>query len=229
MTMKRRVKFIGVAASVIALLIAPAALAAATVTIESPRGGFTTKRIQEIRGSVAGFTGSRATLVMNGIPQAIPLTAGRFSLNAVVSPGVNIVEVTAGDASDRVSFYAQVAPRDVKVVLTWDTPTDVDLWVIDPKGEKCYYAHRATKSGGNLDVDITAGYGPETFTMAKALYGVYSVQVQYYSSHEAPVTRVNVYVVLNEGSPREERSSFQFVMTKEHQVYHITQFQIEGE
>jgi len=228
MIMKGKMKLI-IAAAAIALLIAPSALEAASVTIESPRGGFTTRRIQEVKGSITGYAAARATLVMNGIPQTIPVTGGRFSVSAVVSPGVNIVEVSAGDASDRVSFYAQVAPRDVKVVLTWDTPTDVDLWVIDPRGEKCFYAHRSTKSGGNLDVDITAGFGPETFSMATALPGVYSVQVQYYSSHEAPVTRVNVYVVLNEGGPREERSSHQFVMTKEHQVYHITQFQIEGE
>ena len=53
----------------------------------------------------------------------------------------------------------------------------MDLWVIDPTGEKCFYANRSIKSGGNLDVDVTTGYGPETFSMAKALPGGYSVQV----------------------------------------------------
>lgn len=202
---------------------------AATVNIESPRGGFTSSRIQKISGTVSGFNGNRATLVINGIPQTIALVNGRFSINAVVSPGNNLVEVKAGGASDRVSFFAKVSRRDIKVVLTWDTETDVDLWVIDPKGEKCYYAARATKNGGNLDVDITTGFGPETFTMAKALPGTYTVQVQYYSSNSAPATRVEVYLVLYEGTPSEERKQFSFVMTKEHQIYHLTEFQIEGE
>lgn len=204
-------------------------LLAATAVIDSPRGGFTTKNIQQIKGHVTGFTGSRATLVINGIPQTIPLNDGQFALNSVVAPGVNMIEFIAGEARDRVSFFAKVPGRDVKVVLTWDTPTDVDLWVIDPDGEKCYYGNRATKNGGNLDVDITSGFGPETFTMARSKPGTYSVQVQYYSSYGLPVTRVNVYTIINEGTPKEERRSFQFVMTAPEQVYHICDFQIDAE
>jgi uncharacterized protein YfaP (DUF2135 family) len=210
-----------------AILAGSSELFAATATILSPRGGFTTQRVQEIKGQVTGFAGNRATLVINGIPQTIPLSNGTFSINAVVSPGINMVELIAGDARDRVSFFAKVSGRDIKVILTWDTPTDVDLWVIDPTGEKCYYGSRSTKSGGNLDVDITTGFGPETFTMGKALPGNYSVQTQYYSSQSSPVTRVNVYVVLYEGTPKEQRKQFQFVMTAEHQVYHICDFSIE--
>jgi len=204
-------------------------LFAANVFIESPRGGFTTSRVQEIKGSVSGTTLDRALLIINGIPQTIPLTNGRFMLNAVVSPGVNLIECRAGGVSDKVSFYAKVPGRDIKTVLTWDTPTDVDLWVIDPNGEKCYYGNRSVKSGGNLDVDVTNGYGPETYTMAKALPGGYSVEVQYYSAQESPVTRVNVYLVLYEGTQKEERRQFEFVMTRPEQVYHITDFQIENE
>jgi uncharacterized protein YfaP (DUF2135 family) len=202
-------------------------LFAATVVIDSPRGGYTTKWVQEIKGKVTGYNGKMATLVMNGIPQGLILNNGNFSINAVVAPGVNLVEVIAGDARDRVSFFAKVPSRDIKVVLTWDTPTDVDLWVIDPTGEKCYYGNRSSKSGGNLDVDITAGYGPETFTMAKALPGNYSVETQYFSSNGQAATRVNIYVLIYEGTPKEERKQFQFVMTKGEQVYHICDFQID--
>jgi len=209
------------------MLSAMVPLHAATATILSPRGGFTTKRVQEIKGRVEGISGNRATLIINGIPQTIPLNNGEFSISAVVSPGNNLVELIAGQARDRVSFFAKVPGRDVKVVLTWDTPTDVDLWVIDPAGEKCYYGNRSIKSGGNLDVDITAGFGPETFTMSKGVPGNYSVQTQYYSSGNAPVTRVNVYLIIYEGTPKEQRKQFQFVMTAPSQVYHICDFSID--
>ena len=214
---------------IITILIFSIDLNSAQIIIESPRGGFTTKRIQEIKGRIPGYTRSQATLVLNGIPQTIPVNNGNFAINAVVAPGLNVVEVQADSKRDKVSFYAKVPKRDVKVVLTWDTSTDVDLWVIDPKGEKCFYAHSSTSSGGNLDVDITSGFGPETFTMARALPGSYSVQVQYYSSYGKPITRVKVYVVTYEGTPREQKKNFQFVMTRGQQVYHITDFQIEGE
>ena len=209
------------------MLSAAVSADAATATIISPRGGFTTKRVQEIKGKVDGFKGNRATLIINGIPQTIPLANGEFPISAVVSPGNNLIELIAGEARDRASFFAKVPGRDVKVVLTWDTPTDVDLWVIDPTGEKCYYGNRSLKSGGNLDVDVTTGFGPETFTMAKALPGTYSVQTQYYSSGNSPVTRVNVYLILYEGTPKEQRKQFQFVMTAPSQVYHISDFSID--
>jgi uncharacterized protein YfaP (DUF2135 family) len=200
---------------------------AATVKIESPRGGYTTSLVQQISGTVQGFSGNRATLVINGIPQTVPLSQGRFSVNAVAAAGTNLIEVIAGDARDKVSFFAKVPARDIKVVLTWDTATDVDLWVIDPEGNKCYYGNRSTPRGGNLDVDITTGYGPETFSMLKALPGTYSVQVQYYSAYDIPVTKVNVYVLKYDGTPKEERKDFQFVMTAPGQVYHICDFQID--
>ena len=197
------------------------------IRIDSPVGGFTKKNVQKISGEISGFEGDRGTLIINGVPQGLVLNNGRFSVNTVVAPGNNLIEVQAGDASESVSFFAEVPQRDIKVVLTWDTPTDVDLWVIDPKGAKCYYQQKSTENGGNLDVDIVTGYGPETFTMVNALPGQYSVQVQYYSSRGAPASQVTLYVILYEGTAKEQRIDFSFPMTKEHQVYHITNFNID--
>ncbi|XDD50438.1 YfaP family protein [Leptospira sp. WS92.C1] len=211
------------------LFLSFSAIDSQSLIIESPNGGFTTERIQKISGTISGSTGERVTVVLNGIPQTVSVSGGRFSMNAVVAPGNNLVEVKAGKVSEKVSFFAKVPPRDIKVVLIWDTQTDVDLWVIDPKGEKCYYSHPSTESGGNLDVDVIDGFGPETFTMAKALPGNYSVQVQYYGSYNKPITRVNAYVVLYEGKSNEKRMRFQFVMTRSQQVYHLANFDIEPE
>ncbi len=34
-------------------------------------------------------------------------------------------------------------PLDLRITLAWDAGnTDIDLWVIDPNGEKAYYGHR---------------------------------------------------------------------------------------
>ena len=175
--------------TIIVALTTPGALFAQQVRIETPRGGVVNSRVVTIAGRVTGFNKDRARIIINGIPQGLALSGERFELQSAVAPGTNMVEVIAGGARDRVSFFSRVPAKDIKVVLTWDTPTDVDLWVTDPTGERCYYAHRASKSRGNLDVDITAGYGPETFTMAAGLPGEYSIQVQYYGSRGAPITK----------------------------------------
>lgn len=213
--------------SILFLTAAGLWLYAADVRITSPKGGYTSERIQKIEGIVDIPEVNRATLVINGIPQTIPVSNKKFSINIVPAPGNNLVELQAGGSNSRVSFFAKVPGRDVKVLLTWDTPTDVDLWVIDPKGDKCYYANPSIPSGGNLDTDVTTGYGPETFTMAKAMPGKYTVQVQYYASHDTPATRVKLYVIMYEGTPKEQRKEFSFVMTLPYQVYHIAEFNID--
>jgi uncharacterized protein YfaP (DUF2135 family) len=114
------------------------------------------------------------------------------------------------------------------VLLTWDTPSYVDLWVIDPKGEKCYWSHTSTQNGGNLVYDDST-FAPQTFTMVKAIPGTYSIQIQNYGAFGYPVSRVKVYLVLYEGTAREERREWQFVATKERTVYHIADFQIDEE
>ncbi|PJZ50337.1 DUF2135 domain-containing protein [Leptospira saintgironsiae] len=201
-------------------------LDAETVSIDSPHGGFTTERIQKISGTVIGINPEKVTVVINGIPQMVPLYAGKFSFSTVASPGDNLVEVRAGKAYDKVSFFAKVPSRDIKVILTWDTASYTDLWVIDPSGEKCYWAHTSTKSGGNLVYD-DATFAPQTFTMSKALPGNYAVQAQYYAPFNSQVTRAKVYVVLYEGTPREKRKQYQFTMTRAQQVYHLGNFEIE--
>jgi hypothetical protein len=80
-------------------------------------------------------------------------------------------------------------PLDVRVVLTWDTDNcDMDLWVTDPKGEKCFYQNRDTRLGGHISHDLTGGYGPEEFLLKKALPGKYKVQVNYYGSMSQKVS-----------------------------------------
>lgn len=74
-------------------------------------------------------------------------------------------------------------PVDIRVVLNWDADnTDVDLWVTDPSGEKCFYSNNYTRMGGRISNDFTQGYGPEEFMLKNAKKGKYKVQAHYYGT-----------------------------------------------
>lgn len=76
-------------------------------------------------------------------------------------------------------------PLGLRVVLGWNLDNvDMDLWVRDPLGEWAYYSQPQSLSGGQMSDDFTQGYGPETFTIARALPGTYSVFVHYYADHQ---------------------------------------------
>ena len=106
--------------------------------------------------------------------------------------------------------------NDIKVYLTWDTDrTDVDLWVINPKGEEVFYSHRKGAFGGTLYGDVTTGYGPESFTAKSAKAGTYAVEVHYYGSGGAmKEARGELLVVVNEGREDEQQQTFPYVLPK---------------
>lgn len=214
------------------LLFLPALLAAELqVKIENPGEGFVTERLIEIRGTVTGSTNDWAVMVYNGVSRRIGVQNGRFSTKMVLSRGDNLIEVIASDgkdtARDRVSFYANVPKCDVKIVLTWETDkTDMDLWVTDPSGEKVFYAHKTSKIGGQLDIDVTTGYGPETFTLKDAVAGDYQIQIQNFTPGKSPVTRMRVDLILFEGTDRELRRSYSVVAFRESEVISVVSFAI---
>jgi hypothetical protein len=75
-------------------------------------------------------------------------------------------------------------PLDVRVALAWDTDnTDIDLWVKDPTGEWVSYQQPLSRQGGRNTRDVTNGYGPEVFSLRKAMPGVYEVRAKYFGSH----------------------------------------------
>jgi Ca-activated chloride channel family protein len=76
-------------------------------------------------------------------------------------------------------------PVDLRITLAWDADnTDIDLWVIDPNGERAYYGHPQTRQGGRMSQDATGGYGPEEFVLRDAKPGRYTVQAQYYGHRQ---------------------------------------------
>ncbi|MBF4466844.1 YfaP family protein [Flavobacterium sp. LC2016-12] len=75
-----------------------------------------------------------------------------------------------------------VGTGDLQVSLTWDTQSDVDLWLTEPNGNKIYYANDISSTGGELDFDNTLEYGPENiFYKNTAPSGTYKVEVNYFS------------------------------------------------
>ncbi|MCQ4163936.1 VIT domain-containing protein [Tahibacter harae] len=80
-------------------------------------------------------------------------------------------------------------PVDLRVALTWDADnTDIDLWVVDPTGEVAIYSHPRTRSGGHMSRDFTGGYGPEVFTIRRAIPGTYVVKTHYFSDRQQKIT-----------------------------------------
>ena len=70
---------------------------------------------------------------------------------------------------------------DLRIVLTWsDEFADMDLWVIEPTGEKVFFGHRRSTIGGLLSKDCTLGLGPESYTLRTAMPGTYRILVDYY-------------------------------------------------
>ena len=84
----------------------------------------------------------------------------------------------------------------LRITLAWETDAnDVDLHVVDPDGEECFYSHKTTKSGLELYEDITQGLGPEVVRAATLKKGTYHIGVNYFSAGPMGVSRGIVVVM----------------------------------
>ena len=123
-------------------------------------------------------------------------------------------------------------PVDVRVVLSWDTDNcDMDLWVTDPKDEKCYYQNTLTYLGGKISHDVTQGYGPEEFMLKKAENGKYKVQVDYFGTHSQkqlmPVSlRITFYTHF--GTPQQKQEETTIRLSNAKEVIEVGAFQVTG-
>ena len=113
-------------------------------------------------------------------------------------------------AKQRLISLRKVAPTktaDIVVTMMWNTDrTDVDLHVLEPSGEECYYKHRSTRTGGKITRDVTEGFGPEMYIIEKAPKGNFVVKANYYGSDANQTglrTKVYVTVYENFGTKRE--------------------------
>jgi hypothetical protein len=114
---------------------------------------------------------------------------------------------------------------DLRVTISWNTDaTDVDLWVIEPDGTKCFYQQQRTKNGGELSQDQTQGYGPERYQVKEARPGVYTVIVHYFRPNPNLLggeTHVNVNVARNAGTSQETVERHTVILKKHNQQVEV--------
>lgn len=91
---------------------------------------------------------------------------------------------------------------DIKVVMTWDAMSDVDLDIYEPDGTRINHNNRYSKIDGTYFMDNTKGLGPEIYTLYKAPAGTYRVGAHLHSGGRSTVKFVTI---LHEDTPREER------------------------
>jgi len=111
---------------------------------------------------------------------------------------------------------------DMFVWLGWDTDhVDVDLHVKEPTGEEVYYGHnRSSTTGAAVSRDFTDGYGPEVYTLPTAPSGKYTVETNYYASHQhssgTSATSAVIWSVQRLGKFDEEEMKFSSVRLTRH-------------
>lgn len=81
--------------------------------------------------------------------------------------------------------YIAKMPVDIRIIMNWNQmDVDLDLHVIEPTGEECYYSHTSTQIGGRFSKDFTEGYGPEQYIIRNAVKGKYKIKSDYFGETE---------------------------------------------
>ena len=93
-----------------------------------------------------------------------------------------------------------VGTGDLQVSISWDTPTDVDLYLVEPDGTQIFWLLDQSSSGGELDLDSNPGCSIDGVNNENITYdgfvppsGEYIVGVEYFSA--CGVTSPTNYVI----------------------------------
>lgn len=120
----------------------------------------------------------------------------------------------------------------LRVVLSWDADnTDIDLWVVDPSGDKAVYSQPRTTTGGYMSRDFTGGYGPEVYTIRRPLPGTYVVLANYFGDRRqsltGPVT-IQLEFQTRFGTAHSERAATTRRLESGSQTIEIGKFKVGG-
>ena len=98
---------------------------------------------------------------------------------------------------------------DMRVVIDWNhNDTDIDLHIVDPNLEECFYGNIKTKMGGRLSKDMTQGFGPEEFSLENATLGSYYIKIDYFGDRYQKIenpTFMKMSIYENYGTKEQKR------------------------
>lgn len=81
--------------------------------------------------------------------------------------------------------YLEKMPVDIRIIMNWNLmDVDLDLHIIEPTNEECYYGRRDTQAGARFSKDFTQGYGPEQYLIRNAVKGKYQIKTNFYGESE---------------------------------------------
>jgi hypothetical protein len=118
--------------------------------------------------------------------------------------------------------YLNKMPVGMRIILNWNQmDTDIDLHIIEPTNEECYYGHTDTEAGSRFSKDFTQGYGPEQYLLRNAMKGKYQIRTNYYGestlTQNGPATvMVEIYTQKN-GKTERKLQTIQLGKIKENQ------------
>lgn len=106
---------------------------------------------------------------------------------------------------------------DVRISLMWNNMNDLDLHVIDPRGEEINYSDRRSASGGLLDIDMNAS-PPYKVPAVENVYwpqqaappGVYQVYVNHFRTHGSANETAFTVCILIRGQSNYYRGRIRF-------------------
>lgn len=184
--------------------------------VQYPASSVNTLRNKDLNQLVQGDIQSHAkpmspmTLIINGLDMPMRTDGKTFARPYIFGRGSNSVEARYGTDKHSVQFYEAketLTPARLRVLLSWDSDgTDLDLHLVTPSGEHCFYGNRTLASGAALDIDVTDGYGPEIISVPSPQNGTYLVYVNYYGSGQSTgkLTTAKVSIVSHAGTPDEK-------------------------
>lgn len=201
-----------------------------------------------IQGRLSGLDPARRkppTLVVNG--NALPLYSdaeGRFARPWTFGPGSNGFEVrgAAGERLLRTQFYESNPGRPqarLRIILAWDDrQAELDLHVLSPDGQHAFWANPVlSRGGGGLDVDSVDGAGPEMFSSATPLPGLWQVWANYWghfgnngyhfdqATREDEIITARITVVNEENTSAERRETFTIPLRRIGDLVAVRSFQ----
>lgn len=135
------------------------------------------------------------------------------------------------DTSNMDSRLLKNMSLDLRVILTWDADdSDMDLWVTDPNGEKCYYGNDLSYQGGRMSDDFTGGYGPEEFSLRHAKPGKYKIEANFYGNQQqvvAGATTLQLYLTTAFGTAKAKQQSVTLRLKDAQETVFVGEFEVK--